>query len=125
MWISPPVTSSVTLGTENLEVWFNAMPTLPENDDDPLEIPHDGYMNALVKCGMWKSRFLQGIYNHIEIAGMENDYRNSAREVMGDSKQSSPQKTVSAWENRQSGRRKRRWGERDQGPSGGRYTLPD
>ncbi len=123
MWISPAATSSATLGTENLEVWFNAMPTLPENDDDPIEIPHDGYMEALVKCAMWKARFLQGIHTHLEVRGMEQDYKDSAKEVMGDSKQSSPQKTISAWENRKSGLRKRYWGRREQGRSGVAWDI--
>lgn len=124
MWITPAPSASATLGTENLRIWFNATPTLPENDDDPIEVPN-GYMEALVKCGMWKARFLQGIYSHLEIRAMEEDYKDSAKEVMGDVFRSPPQETVTPWTNRRNVIRTKRWGERDQGPSGARWTLPD
>lgn len=124
MWITPAPSSSATLGTENLGIWFNATPTLPENDDDPLEVPN-GYMEALVKGGMWKARFLQGIYNHKEISDMEQDYKDSAKEVMGDVFRAPPQETLSPWKNRRSVIRTKRWGAKDQGPSGGRWTLPE
>jgi hypothetical protein len=119
LWITPAIDTSDAIGSESLSILFNGVPNLPEEDDDPIEIP-ENYARPLQRCLRWYAEMARASMSEREIAALEGLYIQTAREFLGDIWQTPRSRQVSAVRNR---RRVSRWGVKDQTLSGAKYQL--
>ena len=122
LWINPPVTDSDTVGTESLDILFDGYPTLPAEDDDPIEIPEMPYAPAIMKCLFWQCMKKKGNASLAELLAVETSYRQTVKPMMQDVNAAPPSGQLSAYTNRR--KIAARVGYKDQGPSGLKWNLP-
>lgn len=115
IWIGPPGTSSATSGSENIVMSGYRKPRMPQEDDDPLEIPQH-YEIPLISCSRWQMAELMGIYTPAEILSYEEIYRREVRKYTGDVDRPPYNRPISPWRNRV--RSAARYGRRDQTRNG-------
>jgi hypothetical protein len=71
--IGPTPNQSDAIGTESVYMLYNKVPSLPEDDNDILEID-DRYKEVLFKCSYWQASQMSGKYNIQEITAFEAVY---------------------------------------------------
>lgn len=119
MWIGPTPSASDTVGSESMEILYAARPTLPEEDDDPIEIP-EKYKPALLKCLVWKAAELRGTASQQELEALEAFYTQTVMKYRGDVWQTPLNKPLTVWGNRNPAR----YGEsRYMTPSGLKWNI--
>lgn len=121
LWLNPPVTDSDAEGSESLDILFTGYPTLPVEDDDPIEIPEMPYSPAIMKCLFWHCLKKKGNMSQTELLVAETSYRQTVKPLMQDVNAAPPSGQLSAYRNRR--KVAARVGYRDQGPSGIRWNL--
>lgn len=75
--IAPTPDTDDSAGSESIVVFYNKKPSLPEDDDDLIELDDDRYQELLLKCGLWQSARLSGRYinNPNYLMALEQDYK--------------------------------------------------
>lgn len=115
IWIGPTVGASDTVGSESIVVEGIKVPTVPSEDDDPLEVPQH-YEQPLFRCSEWQARLLAGDkYTPSEILAAESVYRETVRRYRGDVWRPALNKPINPFRNR---KRARHFGRRDQTRNG-------
>lgn len=99
MWIRPTPSASDTVGSESVEIQYNAQPKLPTRDTDRIEIP-EKYEIVMRKCLMWQAADLTGKYDPSEMEVFEQYYNIEASKYKGDIWQPPLAGPMSVWNNR-------------------------
>jgi len=115
VWIGPPASSSDTAGSESILMSGYRKPRMPQEDDDPIEVP-EHYEVPLVACARWQMAELMGIYTPAEVLSFEEIYRREVNRYTGDVDRPPYNRPISPWRNRQRSASKR--GRRDQTRNG-------
>jgi len=121
LWINPPVENSDDVGSESLEILFSGYPMLPDEDDDPIEIPEMPYSPAIMKCLFWQCLKKKGNASQAEVIAAETIYRQGVKPFMQDINAPPSTGKLTALNNRRG--RSGRIGYKDQGPSGALWNL--
>ncbi len=108
IWIGPIPNASDANGVNSIEVIYNKVPELPQDDTDKLQIP-DHYKTLLLKCGRWQVAFLSGKYDLNTVIGFENVYKMALPEYAKDVNRPPYGKTLTMWGNRGRGGRSRKY----------------
>ncbi|MHC4509974.1 MAG: hypothetical protein ACYTAO_13615 [Planctomycetota bacterium] len=120
IWIGPPASSGDGVGSESIHMFGNRVPRMPQEDDDPLEIP-EHYEQAMIACTKWQVADLAGIYTPAEVASYRTLYEVEMLPLSGDVFRPPMNKPISPFRNRV--RRGVRHGRRDQTRNGLRWNL--
>jgi hypothetical protein len=115
IWIGPAPSSSDTLGSESLMMSGTRMPRIPQEDDDPIEIP-EHYEQPLLACIKWQVADLRGILEPAEVLAYKFAYQQEVRGYRGDVFRPPFNRPISPWRNRV--RTASRHGRRDQTRNG-------
>ena len=91
------------------------MPRIPQEDDDPIEIP-EHYEQPLLAACRWLMSGLMGIYTPAEVLSYERVYRQEVSSYTGDVHRPPYDRAVNPFRN--SRRQARRHGRKDQTPNG-------
>ena len=101
LWIGPTPDTSDTLGTENIEVLYHAVPEMPQKDTDPIEMD-ERYREILEICLEWKA----GVRTSkplAEVNALKQIYDNEMRKYQGDIYAPPLRKPLTVWGNRAKG----------------------
>lgn len=120
IWIGPPASSSDGVGSESIHMFGNRVPHMPQEDDDPLEIP-EHYEQPMIACTKWQVADLAGIYTPGEVAAYKALYEAEMLPLRGDVFRPPMNKPISPFRNRV--RRGGRLGRRDQTRNGLRWNI--
>ena len=119
--IGPTPSASDTIGSESIIVLYNSILQVPEEDDDPIEIPQK-FIEPIQECLKWKVAQLIPDYTDKEIKGLEGYYLATVARYAGDIYRPPINEPISPWTNR---RKAVTRGVKDQTASGIRWTnLP-
>ena len=113
IWIGPP-SEAAAEGDENILLSGYRKPRMPQEDDDPLEIP-EHYEQPLIACSKWQVADLLGYITPAEVLSYENIYRQEVRKYGSDVDRPPSNRPISPWRNR---RTAVRYGRRNQTPNG-------
>ena len=118
LWVGPTPNVSDTIGSESVLVLYHAVPELPETDADPIEI--DEIYRELVCIALeWKAGERTGKPMQ-EVITLKGIYETMLRKYQGDVYKPPLREPLTVWGNRVG----RRYGVRDQTPSGARWNTP-
>lgn len=117
IWIGPTINASDSVGDESIEIFYNRKPQMPDEDDDPLEVP-DQYEQPMLRCTEWQTGVKSGLYSPVEVRLMERSYRDTVKAYMGDIWKQ-PTGPIRPFENR----RTHRGGRANQTPNGITWVL--
>ena len=119
LWLKPTPSSSDTVGDESIELLVNSMINLPEEDDDPIEIP-ERYVDPILACLEWKAAERAGDARNV-VDGLRAVYKFTVRSYTGDIYRPPVEHTMTAWGNR--GYSGQGMGVKHQTLSGAKYDL--
>ena len=119
LMVAPTPSGNDTVGLESIFMTYSAVPQLPEEDDDILEIP-DRYYQCIIKCTQWQVGILSSKYSDGEIEFKQQVYEQEIHKYRGDIHKPPISEPVNILRNRgMNGRR----GRKDSTLSGVPYDL--
>jgi hypothetical protein len=99
IWIGPTPSTSDANGTNSIEIMYNKVPELPQDDTDKLQIP-DHYKTLLIDCARWQTALLSGKYDLANINNFRMVYKANLPEYAKDVNRPPYGKTLTMWNNR-------------------------
>jgi hypothetical protein len=120
IWIGPIPSTADANGVNSIEIIFNKVPELPQDDTDKLQIPNH-YKTLLLDCARWQSALLSGKYDLGSVNNFRMVYKANLPEYAKDVNRPPYGKTLTMWNNRGKGSRSHKYTTR----SGNRWDISE